>query len=66
MQKHRKSKYTTPQATIVKADACWLLAGSVSFELNGNGKGDAGGAMSNYQNNVWDDNWDGKTENWLK
>lgn len=66
MQEHRKSKYTTPQATIVRTDAFSLLSGSESLELESNGKGDASGAMSNYQNNVWNDNWDEKNSNWMK
>lgn len=66
MQKHTSTKYIKPQTTVVRADACSLMSGSVDWVLKSNGNGNASEAMSNSQNNLWDDSWDEKTGNWLK
>ncbi len=66
MQERKKTKYTKPQTHVIIAEACSLMSGSEAYKLNGNGKGDASEAMSNRQNNLWNDNWDEKTGNWMK
>ncbi len=64
--KQIKSKYAKPQINIICTDACPLMSGSVSMEMKNNGSGDASGAMSNRQTDLWDNNWDERTENWMK